>query len=329
MVGRGITNIRQHQLLGMATMWNLCTRQRRLIAHCSSSATLRVSQPLEPQLNSCPLPRFSFAAKMELATEQAVARAAARAAGEVLRSARAHGFEISQKTGGEVVTDADRAANDAIVTELRVAFAEDVVFSEESPDPSGRLEAERVWIVDPLDGTSDFVRGGDSFTVSIGLSIATQAVLGVVYNPVHDRLYCGIVGEGVVVNEQPTTVSAVTELASAHLVVSAKEWARGLGRIADGLVIVQHTSMAFKLAEVAAGRADGVFSLKGRKEWGVCAGTALVRAAGGMVTDLSGAPLTFNHSAGRPFDGLVAAGPGIHGKLVALLKDRRTHGGWE
>ncbi len=255
-------------------------------------------------------------------SELAVARAAALTAGEALRVARARGFEVGEKAGGEVVTDADHAANDAIVTALRAAFAGDVIFSEESPDPSGRLDAERVWIVDPLDGTSDFVRGGDSFTVSIGLSIAHEAVLGVVYNPVHDRLYCGVAGAGVVVNDQPAMVSAVTELADARLVVSAKEWARGLDQVADGLVTARHTSMAFKLAEVAAGRADGAFSLKGRKEWGVCAGTALVRAAGGMVTDLSGAPITFNHPAGRPFDGLVAAGTGIHGALVALLKHR-------
>ena len=239
--------------------------------------------------------------------------------------ARAQGFDVGEKAGGEVVTNADRAANDIIIAAVAAAFPSDVIFSEESPDPPGRRDARRVWIVDPMDGTSDFVRGGDSFTVSIGLSILDAAVLGVVYNPVQSRLYCGVVGEGVLVNDTSTTVSAATELATAHLVVSAKEWASGLDRIATGLATEQHTSMAFKLAEVAAGRADGVFSVKGRKEWGVCAGTALVRAAGGLVTDLSGVPLTFNHPAGRPFDGLVAAGPGIHGALVALLQDRLTH----
>ncbi len=240
-------------------------------------------------------------------------------------SARAQGFDVGEKAGGEVVTNADRAANVIIIAAVTAAFPSDVIFSEESPDPPGRRDARRVWIVDPMDGTSDFVRGGDSFTVSIGLSILGAAVLGVVYNPVQSRLYCGVVGEGVLVNETSTTVSAATEIAAAHLVVSAKEWASGLDRTATGLVTEQHTSMAFKLAEVAAGRADGVFSGKGRKEWGVCAGTALVRAAGGLVTDLRGAPLTFNHPAGRPFDGLVAAGPGIHGALVALLQDRLAH----
>ena len=134
-------------------------------------------------------------------------------------SARAQGFDVGEKAGGEVVTNADRAANVIIIAAVTAAFPSDVIFSEESPDPPGRRDARRVWIVDPMDGTSDFVRGGDSFTVSIGLSILGAAVLGVVCNPVQGRLYCGVVGDGVLVNESSTTVSTATEIATAHLVV--------------------------------------------------------------------------------------------------------------
>lgn len=259
---------------------------------------------------------------MGLARELEVAGAAVRSAATAIHEARARGLELSLKGGREVVTNADREANRLIRSTLLDAFPGDVIYSEEDPDPPARHGARRVWIIDPLDGTGSFTRGENEHGVSVGLAIDGRAVVGAVYSAARDALYHGAVGMGAWRDAEPVTVTRHASPATATILMSRKELSRNdaAGRSASRPPWRVHPlgSTACKLALVAAGEADGVVSYKARREWGSCAGTALVLAAGGIVTDLSGAALTFNRPASQPTSqGLVAAGPELHQALLA------------
>ena len=245
-------------------------------------------------------------------------------AGEVLRRHAAKGISVGEKARGEIVTPADREV-DALVSEgLRAEFPGDAVYSEESPDSPARLSSRRVWIVDPIDATSDYAIGGQEHCVSIGLAIDGAPVLGVIYNPARDELFAGCEGEGVSCNGKPVHPTAVSRLTDAVVEVSRKEWMRGLEKRATPLNIRPSASMAYKLARVAAGHSDGAFSFKRRREWGTCAGVALVLAAGGRATLLDGTAPVFNRNAGEPPLGLVAAAPGIHRMLLEAVRSLRS-----
>jgi len=245
-------------------------------------------------------------------------------AGEVLRRHTAKGISVGEKARGEIVTPADREVDVLVSQGLRAEFPGDAVYSEESPDSPARLSSRRVWIVDPIDATSDYARGGQEHCVSIGLAIDGAAVLGVIYNPARDELFAGCDGEGVSCNGKPVHPSAVSRLTDAVVEVSRKEWMRGLEQRATRLNIRPSASMAYKLARVAAGRSDGAFSFKRRREWGTCAGVALVLAAGGRATLLDGTAPVFNRNAEEPPLGLVAAAPGIHGTLLEAVRSLRS-----
>ena len=144
-------------------------------------------------------------------------------------------------------------------------------------------------------------------------------MLGVIYNPSRDELFSGAEGCGVALNGASVHVSGVADLASARISVSRKEWRRGFQALPGGLPMTPVASMAYKLGRVAAGLDDGVVSMKFRKEWGTCAGVALVRAAGGCATFLDGRDVSFNRPAHTHARGLVAAGPMVRAALLAQV----------
>ena len=257
---------------------------------------------------------------MKLDRELKVAKDLALEAGALLLRHRGSSFEVGHKANGEVVTAADREADGLIRAGLASAFPSDAILSEETPDSQERLSISRVWIVDPMDGTSNFVERGDEFCVSIGFAVDGLAVLGVVYNPVRDELFAGCEGCGVTLNGAPVRVSEATDLTTARLAVSRKEWHRGLKELAVSLPIAPKASVAYKLARVAAGLEDGMFSAKSRKQWDICAGVALVLAAGGLVTLLDGREIRFNSLELRHPLGIVASGPGLHPVLSEAVR---------
>jgi myo-inositol-1(or 4)-monophosphatase len=244
---------------------------------------------------------------MSLDRELAMAVQLVQDAGALLLRQRADGLEVGYKAHGEVVTRADLASDRLIRAGLARAFGGDALFTEESADGPARLSARRVWIVDPLDSTSTYAAGGDEFSVSIGLAIDGQPVLGAVFNPARDQLVAGACGQGVTFNGCPARVSDAHDLSTARLTISRKEWDRGVSNLAGELRVTPIASMAYKLARVAAGLDDGVFSIKTRKEWGTCAGVALVLAGGGRATLLDGSPIAFNRKPLANGAGLVAA----------------------
>jgi myo-inositol-1(or 4)-monophosphatase len=257
-----------------------------------------------------------------LARELSVALALARAAGEVLRRHRAAGVAVGAKAGGEVVTGADLEVDRLVRDGLGAAFPGDALLSEETPDDGVRRGRERVWIVDPIDATSDYAAGGAEHAVSIGLALRGEAVLGVVHNPETGELMAGVVGAGAWLGDAPARVTAARDVVGARLTVSRKEWGRGVDRLSAGLDVRPVSSVAYKLARVGVGLDDGTFSDRPRKEWDVCAGIAIVLAGGGRVSLLDGGPIAFNRAYLRLSQGLVACGPALHDTLRAELLRR-------
>lgn len=245
-------------------------------------------------------------------------------AGVLLMERRASGLEISYKGIDDPVTQADLQADALIRAGLQTAFPLDGLLSEETTDDLERLKFERVWIVDPIDGTSSYAAGRENFAVSIGLAVRGKALLGVVYNPAKLELIAGAVGLGVTLNGVAVTVTQTSNVADARLLVSSSEWRAGLNALETRLPIQPISSIAYKLGLVAAGLADGTFTANARYEWDVCAGVALVTAAGGVATLRDGSSIVFNQRSPRLGWGILAAGQELYEPLLGTLKELPT-----
>jgi myo-inositol-1(or 4)-monophosphatase len=256
---------------------------------------------------------------LELERELAAACRLACEAGAALLRRRGSGA-VSRASRHGPVTTADLLSDTILRDGLAEAFPSDAVHSEHAGDSLARLEAPRVWIVAPLDGNTNYVQGGDEFTVSIGLAVNGQATLGVVFNPARNELIAGCLSRGVRLNGQSTRTTRAAHLHSARLTVGRESCVHDPDGDTRGPVLIAVASMAYKLARVAAGRDDGVVSLKRRNEWGTCAGVALVHAAGGRATLLDGSPIGFNRGEPEQPLGMLAAGPNLHPILLARLR---------
>ena len=250
-----------------------------------------------------------------------VAIRAARAAGEIIASYYQGKVAVAEKSKDNPVTAADLQADACIRGMIREAFPDDGWLSEETADSAERLSRSRVWIVDPLDGTKEFIQKIPEFCVCIALAAQGRAVVGVSYNPARDQLFCGVVGEGATYNGAPAHVSKVADLTQARILASRSEDARGEWDIyKERLHVVLTGSVAYKLALISAGDGDATFSLTPKNEWDICAGVALIEAAGGRVTDRRGDALRFNQP-NTKLPGLIASNSALHAPLEALLRE--------
>lgn len=238
------------------------------------------------------------------------------AAAEAVRAFTPGAVAFSRKEGmGDPVTEADYAAN--VVLREILPRPGDGWLSEESVDDPARLGRQRVWVVDPIDGTREFIEGIPEWCVSIGLLEDDVPVAGGIYNPVTDELVLGALETGVTLNGSPARVTEagadqrVTVLAS-RSEVGRGEW-DGFGE--DRVVVRPCGSVAYKLGLVAAGLADATWTLVPKSEWDVAAGCALVRAGGGVVTLADGREPRFNKPE-PTFPGLVAAGPALARRIT-------------
>ena len=245
-----------------------------------------------------------------------IAAALARAE-EVLRAFTPGQVASHRKAGGDPVTAADTAVNDLL---LRTLPSEgEGWLSEETADDPRRLDRRRVWVVDPLDGTREFIEGVPEWCVSVALVEDGIPVAGGICNPATGETVLGAAGHGVTHNGAGVRVRDRAVLAGAEVLASRSEvrrgeWARQAG---GGFAVRPVGSVAYKLGLVAAGRADATWTLVPKHEWDVAAGAALVLAAGGAVVTPDGEPLLLNRA--RPkLPGLLAASP-------ALVEAIRTH----
>jgi len=269
---------------------------------------------------------------VNLQREKDVAIAAARMAGTIINEVYQTKYTIDYKRGdNSPVTVADRKANQKIHEMVRGSFPEYGWLSEETVDSKDRLDARRVWIVDPMDGTMEFINRIPEFSVSIGLIEGSSPILGVVYNPRSGELFWAIRDEGTWCNGIRLHVPTTARLQDATILSSRSETKRGEWEEFRELFTARPMgSIAYKLACIAKGEADGSFTLVPKNEWDVCAGTILVQEAGGRVTTLKDTPLFFNQPE-TLLQGLVASNGHLHSELMKLitprLKDRHCDDG--
>jgi len=253
----------------------------------------------------------------ELEREVAVARELAAQAGARIAQHAARDRASWDKSDDHPVTQADLEANELITAGLARAFPLDALLSEETADSPERASAQRVWVVDPLDGTKEFIENVPEYAVSIALVVARQPVVGVVYQPLTRECFWAVRGGGAWLGDTRLHGSPRTRLEEAVLLTSRTEMKRGqVDRFKSAVGELRPVgSVAFKLALVAAGRGDVWLSMAPKSEWDVCAGHLLVSEAGGVFTNLAGEERDYNRS-----DVLLqppmAAGPAA---LVAAL----------
>jgi 3'(2'), 5'-bisphosphate nucleotidase len=266
-------------------------------------------------------------ASTSFARELDVAERLAREAGELILRMRTPDIAVDLKAGDEPVTEADRSASRLILQGLTAAFPDDVHISEENADDLRRLDAERVWYVDPIDGTKDFIRGHEGFSVMIGLAVAHRPVLGVVYEPVHDRMFRAAGDESwFQARSKPPRrlqVSSVIESAEIRLVASKSDRPPKLDEVKSALGIRDELnvgSVGLKLCLIALAERDlYVNPTSHSKVWDTCAPEAILRAAGGRITDVHGEPLHYDTRDVHRRDGLVASNNLVHDEVIARL----------
>jgi len=217
-----------------------------------------------------------------------------------------------------LVTEADRSVNRALREFL--VRDRDGWLSEESTDDLDRLEKHRVWVVDPLDGTREFVAGNPEWSVSVAMVEDGKAIAGGVCNPATGEIFLGSMETGVTFNGKRVCASKKDRLEGALVLASRSEVERGeWARFQRSSFMIHPTgSVAYKLARVAAGLADATWTLSPKNEWDVAAGVALVEAAGGFVQFLPNSRPTFNNRA-TLLPGLFACGPLLRDQIASLL----------
>ena len=207
------------------------------------------------------------------------------------------GMSVDYSSNGDPVTALDRSINRALHENLPAEG--EGWLSEESPDHPDRLRCSRVWVVDPIDGTRQFVEGIPEWCVSIGLIEGHQAVAGGILNPSTGEIFLGSVETGL---EIVGSVRSKSDKADRpRMLVSRREHGRGKWARFEGteLTVSPIGSIAYRLAQVAAGYADATCTFEPRREWDVAGGVALVHAAGGTVQMLDGNPVLFNKESPR------------------------------
>ncbi|MFQ5518060.1 MAG: 3'(2'),5'-bisphosphate nucleotidase CysQ [Acidimicrobiia bacterium] len=214
------------------------------------------------------------------------------------------------KDGWDPVTAADTAVNE--VLENVLPEAGEGWLSEETADSSHRLGCRRVWVVDPVDGTREFIAGIPEWCISVGLVEDGVPVAGGILNPTYDELVLGAVETGVTCNGRPVRIPRRSSLKGIRVLASRSEVKRGEWDRYGGapFTVEPMGSVAYKMARVGAGLDVATWTLVPKHEWDVAAGTALVRAAGGDVITPSGEYPSFNQPSPK-LDGLIAAGPGV------------------
>ncbi|MFZ0733003.1 MAG: 3'(2'),5'-bisphosphate nucleotidase CysQ [Candidatus Sulfotelmatobacter sp.] len=228
-------------------------------------------------------------------------------------------IETEYKIGHDPVTEADRAV-DAVLRQNLLRDGEGWL-SEETVDDFSRLDKRRVWVVDPLDGTREFVAGIPEFCVSIGFVEDGCPVAGGICNPATNQTFIGAVDCGVLYNGKPAQPSQRTTLKGSLILASRSEVKRGeWQQFQNGEYQIRPMgSVAYKLALVSAGLADITFTLTPKNEWDVAAGAALVSSAGGFVSTLESTPLVCNRK--NPLlSGLLASGPHLKEELLSAVQ---------
>ncbi|MFK7750963.1 MAG: inositol monophosphatase [Sedimentitalea sp.] len=246
---------------------------------------------------------------------------AARAAGEIATSFTGPKAKRWDKPdGGGPVTEADLAVNDMLADRLRAERPDYGWLSEETEDDSARLGCDRVFIIDPIDGTRSFAEGSSTWAHALAIAEKGVVTTGVVFLPLRGLMYTASAGQGAFLNDAPLVPSDRAELDGSDILttkpnIDPKHWQN---RHVPSFRRAHRPSLAYRMALVAQGRFDGMLTLRDAWEWDIAAGDLILREAGAQVSDATGAPLKFNnaHPAQR---GVIAGGKAIHGAIQSAL----------
>ncbi|MDX6444873.1 MAG: 3(2), 5-bisphosphate nucleotidase [Blastocatellia bacterium] len=262
-----------------------------------------------------------------------VATELARQAGAVLLDHYYSPFLVEQKINAndelEEVTAADREANELIVGRLQKEFPDDGILAEESTDTEHRLEKERVWLIDPMDGTKNFINRDGDFAVQIGLAVGGESVLGVVYQPVRAVLYRAAHNQGAWMEAEDNTttrlsVSNLSKPSEMVLASSRSHRSPRMERVVKAFGFkdeMQRGSVGVKMGLIAEQQADLYLHLSpSTKQWDTCGPEAILVEAGGRVSDLFGQPLRYNGVRVDNRNGIVATNGAGHEMVIENLK---------
>ncbi len=255
----------------------------------------------------------------------------ARAAGAAILEQYKGPLDVEQKNlddDSEPVTQADRIANELIVTGLQREFPGDGILAEESVDTTRRLGKSRVWMVDPLDGTNGFIAGNGDFAVQIGLAEDGEVIVGVVYAPLTGILYRAVRGEGTWIERpdlepEQARVSGARELSEMRLAASRSHRSPRMNKVVQRFGFreeVQRGSVGIKIGLLIEQQCDVYIHLSPRtKQWDTCAPQLILTEAGGRMTDLFGEPLNYNVPDVQNRNGLVASNGASHDRIIEML----------
>lgn len=249
-----------------------------------------------------------------------MAQRAARLAGKIIQSRIGQPGKVRQKGSADFVTEVDKACEEAILDVITSKFPEHAILSEESPF-LGEKDSQLTWIVDPLDGTTNFIHGFPMVSVSLAVAQGDKLLLGLVLDPLREELFLAARGSGARLNGRPIRVRNEATVQDALMATGFPHRAKhylgpymaAMGRIlSEANDLRRAGSAALDLAYVACARLDGFWE-PGLKPWDVAAGSLLVQEAGGMVTDFWGSPEYVSNGH------IVAAPSGIHSFLLKQI----------
>jgi 3'(2'), 5'-bisphosphate nucleotidase len=262
-----------------------------------------------------------------------VAAELARQAGAVLLEHYYSPFLVEQKINAqnelEEVTAADREANELIVSRLQKEFPDDGILAEESVDSEHRLDKDRVWLIDPMDGTKNFINRDGDFAVQIGLAVGGESILGVVYQPVRAVLYRAARGGGAWMEAGDDaavrlSVSSLTRPGEMVLASSRSHRSPRMERVVSAFGFKDETrrgSVGVKIGLIAERQADLYMHLSpSTKQWDTCGPEAILAEAGGRLTDLFGQPLRYNGLRVDNRNGIVATNGAAHEMVIENLQ---------
>ena len=245
----------------------------------------------------------------------AVANVAAEAGALAMRRWRT-GFRRWEKAPGHPVCDVDLEVDALLRKRLTALDAQAGWLSEETVDNADRLSRRRVWVVDPIDGTRDYLRGREGWAVSIALVEEGRPVIALLDCPPRAAVFRAEAGQGASLNGAPIHAAVRTELAGARVPTEALPKADR-----DLTMVYRPNSIALRIAMVACGEADLVATLRWGHEWDIAAAALIAREAGAEVSDALGRPLAFNTKSAEAF-GVLATARGLHHAAVERLSER-------
>lgn len=241
---------------------------------------------------------------------------AAEAAGEMALGYFGGDVETWNKSPNNPVCEADLALDKLLYEKLLGACPDDGWLSEETADDPARLGRRRVWVVDPIDGTRDFLRGRSGWAVSIALVEDGVPVLGAICAPARRQLFVAEAGGGATLNGRAIRIGDCAAIAGCRIpadpsTINASYWPEPWGAEA----VEKPNGLALRIAKLASNEADAFFEGRPMGEWDIAAAALILQEAGGRITDREGAPLRFNKPVPR-LRGVIAATPAIHAEVL-------------